>query len=97
MIYELILNHKQISIMKKIFVSVTSIMLFSVSSFANNATTISKVSEEKIVKIETSNEALKSCTITVKGTIDGKKIDIKVTLEADDCADAAIKVIKGVM
>ena len=83
--------------MKKIFVSVTSIMLFSVSSFANNVTTISKVSEAKIVKIETANETLKTCTITVKGTIDGKKIDIKVTLEAADCADAAIKVLKGVM
>jgi hypothetical protein len=83
--------------MKKIFVSVTSIMLFSLSSFANNATTIGKVSEAKIVKIKTANETLKTCTITVKGTIDGKKIDIKVTVEADDCVDAAIVILKGVM
>jgi hypothetical protein len=83
--------------MKKHFLSAIAVLAFSTSTFANNATTIGKVSEAKIVKIETANETLKTCTITVKGTIDGKKIDIKVTVEADDCVDAAIEILKGVM
>lgn len=36
-----------------------------------------------------------TCTITVKGTYDGKEINVTVTVEADNCARAAGDMLKA--
>lgn len=39
----------------------------------------------------------KECTVTIKGTYDGKAIDIVVTFQADNCAEGAGKVLKSAL
>tara|TARA_R110000868_G_scaffold44879_1_gene149373 strand:+ start:300 stop:599 length:300 start_codon:yes stop_codon:yes gene_type:complete len=59
-----------------------------------NLKEISKVSH--ITYTIEENVIFRTCRLTVKGTIDGKPIDIDVTYEADDCVDGAIKILKSV-
>lgn len=39
-------------------------------------------------------EPPKECKITIKGTYDGKVIDVNVTVQADNCAKAAGELLK---
>lgn len=39
--------------------------------------------------------APETCTITIKGTYDGKQIDVTVTVTADNCARAAGDLLKA--
>ena len=91
---------------KIINVQCISLRSFAFSGFASNEV----VNEEKVVKIEESTITIekyvfseedetifKTCTITIKGTVDGKKIDLKLTYEADDCAKGAVTIVKGVI
>lgn len=76
--------------MKKIILLIA--VLFTTSTFAiDNGTLVDKdLAIESILDVKT-------CTIKIKGTFDGKKIDINITIDADDCATAAGKILKAAM
>jgi hypothetical protein len=40
-------------------------------------------------------DAPKECTVTIKGTYDGKPINVTVTFQADNCAEGAGKLLKA--
>jgi len=46
------------------------------------------------VEIEILDTGSRSCSIRIKGTYDGKPIDVTVTVEADNCAVAAGQLLK---
>jgi type 1 fimbria pilin len=79
-------------IMKKL-VFLFAVCLFSTASlFA----TTSKTQENDIkVEILSVNEDDKECNIRISGTYDGKKIDVTVTVEAENCAVAAGELLKA--
>jgi len=79
--------------MKKIVV-VFAVCLFSTVSLlaAPSVTVADKVD----IEILTNNETeFKECKIRISGTYDGKKIDVTVTVEADNCAVAAGELLKA--
>ena len=82
--------------MKKPIVTLMAVLTFSFASFANNS---NGNLSANLKKIQPSNSQItaKNCTVTIKGTVDGKKIDLKIEYQADDCAAGAITIIKGVM
>ncbi|GAB3017876.1 hypothetical protein [Spirosoma pulveris] len=89
--------------MKNRFIAVVAACFISASSFANskvesNITNSKALLDSKKTEI-TSNQPEKAiyqtCTVTVKGTIDGKVYNLSVTFTADDCVAGYIKIIKG--
>ncbi|MCC1484422.1 hypothetical protein [Winogradskyella immobilis] len=68
--------------MKKVFLCLIFLLSLSLMSFTS------------IDKIEGANY-FEECNIKIKGTFNGKPIDVVVTVEADDCAVAAGKVLKA--
>lgn len=48
-------------------------------------------------QLEASENEAPTCYITIKGTYDGKEVNVTVSLEAPDCAEAAGKVLKATM
>jgi hypothetical protein len=86
--------------MKKLFISAAAVCLFSLGSFANDNVKENKEVKENVVVIveETqssrSGSLVKSCHIVIKGTIDKKKVDIDITVDEDDCAAAAGRMLK---
>ena len=79
--------------MKKI-VGVIAVFLFSTLSLFAAPAAIS----ENAVKVEILQESdveFKKCDIRISGTYDGKKIDVTVTVEADNCAVAAGELLKA--
>jgi len=45
--------------------------------------------------IDSFNKEFKESEIKIKGTFEGKKIDVVVTVEAENCAKAAGSLLKG--
>ena len=86
--------------MKKVFL-ILACMTFSLGGFANSTNQINGVTENSIRKTlfvkQVSDELFKDCTVTIKGTVNRKKIDIKVEYQADNCAAGAIEIIRGVL
>ncbi|WP_075341799.1 hypothetical protein [Tenacibaculum agarivorans] len=76
--------------MKKLFL--LGAFVFATNIFAINTENglVNKIDTESI-------EDFKSCPVTIKGTYDGKEVDLVVTVEADDCAKAAGTMLKEVM
>lgn len=66
-------------------------IVFTTSNFASN----SVIDNNKILANEKSTEFdFKECPIKIKGTYDGKPIDITITVEAENCAVAAGALLK---
>ncbi len=79
--------------MKKIIVGI--VFIFTVSfAFASNEDTRSLKFENQDIEYEIVDTTLKTCTIRINGTYDGKEIDVTITVEADNCAVAAGKLLK---
>lgn len=74
--------------------------LFCALSFTSSAND-GKMLANKEVEVKEGNLdnslLFKDCTVTIKGTVNGKKIDLTVKYQADDCAAGAVTIIKGVM
>ncbi|WP_116788960.1 hypothetical protein [Flavobacterium psychrotrophum] len=87
--------------MKNLFYGLVATVAFSSGAFANTheMPVNEKVLAEKniVSQVEAADVFYKDCKITVKGTVNGKEVNISVTVEANDCVDAAIKLIKGVV
>jgi hypothetical protein len=75
--------------MKKLILLIA--IVFTTSNFASN----SVIDNNKILANEKSTEFdFKPCPIKIKGTYDGKEINITVTVEAENCAKAAGELLK---
>lgn len=74
--------------------------LFFALSFTSSASIGNVLANKRVVhKADNFKKGLyfKDCTVTIKGTVNGKKIDLTVKYQADDCAAGAVTIIKGVM
>lgn len=74
--------------------------LFCALTFTSSANDGNILTNKKVdLKEGNSDKSLlfKDCTVTIKGTVNGKKIDLTVKYQADDCAAGAVTIIKGVM
>jgi len=76
--------------MKKIILLVA--IVFATGTFASD----NVVNLKTTLISEVLNDLdLKECDIKIKGTYGGEKIDVTVTVEADNCAVAAGKLLKS--
>lgn len=81
--------------MKKIiflfaFIAFTQVTLAN----ANAKLVLEKVENSAELVVEHDYLDLKTCTVTIKGNIGGKPVDVTVTFEADNCAIGAAKFLK---
>lgn len=79
--------------MKKLAFLFLVIVLSVSATWAAPASDIT-LSDAVEVVLPADEAAPKTCTITIKGTIGDKPIDIAVTVEADNCAQAAADFLK---
>ena len=78
--------------MKKILL----ILIFSVFATPTFAESFdSRMKDDLKMETISENSEFKECRIRISGTYDGKKIDVTVTVEADNCATAAGDLLKA--
>jgi hypothetical protein len=73
--------------MKKIILLIA--LTLTCNFFASN-----QIEQDKKIPKKNITNLFKECDIKIKGTFDGKKIDLVVTVEADNCAVAAGDLLK---
>lgn len=82
--------------MKKIMLLFAATLLSVSCLFASVPTPAPTGDNIKVEVIsESEGEEFKECKIRIKGTYDGKEIDVTVTVEADNCAVAAGELLKA--
>jgi hypothetical protein len=72
-------------------------VLFANLGLANSNESISVHTNENQVNLPSTVDDFKTCTTTIKGTINGQEIDIDVTFEAENCAVGTAKILKEAM
>jgi len=81
--------------MKKVLLIIA--IIFTANTFASVKTANEKKVDlkENLEIIYSFNKEFKECEIKIKGTFDGKKINVVVKVETENCAKAAGSLLKG--